>query len=109
MPGINKFSKSRTFLSWLSPFKKYNIDTNLHGEERAYVVTGEYEKVLPMDIYPVQLIKAIMVEDIDMIEKLGIYEVSCEDFALCDFICTSKIPVQEIIRYGLDLVRKENN
>ena len=108
-PGLNKFSASRTFLSWLSPSKKYNLDANLHGEERSYVMTGEYEKVLPMDIYPNQLIKAIMIEDIELMENLGIYEVSPEDFALCEFVCTSKIEVQKIIRHGLDLVRKENS
>ena len=81
----------------------------MHGEERAYVMTGEYEKVLPMDIYPTQLIKAIMIQDIEQMENLGIYEVSPEDFALCEFVCTSKIEVQSIIRYGLDLVRQENS
>ena len=109
LPGISKFSASRTFFSWLMPSKKYAIDTNMHGEERAYVVTGNYEKVLPMDIYPIQLIKAIMMEDIELMENLGIYEVSAEDFALCEFICTSKIEVQNIIQYGLDLMRKENS
>ena len=109
LPGINKFSASRTFLSWLSPSKRYNVNSNMNGEERAYVVTGSYEKVLPMDIYPMQLIKAIMIEDIEQMENLGIYEISPEDFALCEFVCTSKIEVQSIIRHGLDLVRKENS
>jgi Na+-transporting NADH:ubiquinone oxidoreductase subunit A len=81
----------------------------MHGEERAYVVTGAYEKVLPMDIFPLQLIKSIMIEDIELMENLGIYEVSPEDFALCEFVCTSKMEVQSIIRNGLDLVRKENS
>jgi Na+-transporting NADH:ubiquinone oxidoreductase subunit A len=81
----------------------------MHGEERAYVITGTYEKVFPMNIYPMQLIKAIMMEDIEMMENLGIYEVSPEDFALCEFVCTSKIEVQNIIREGLDLLRKENS
>ncbi len=106
-PGLKKFSASRTFFSWITPTKKYFIDTNLHGEERPFVVTGEYEKVFPMDIYPVQLLKAIMIEDIELMENLGIYEVVEEDFALCEFICTSKIPSQSIIRHGLELVRKE--
>lgn len=106
-PGLKKFSASRTFFSWITPAKKYFIDTNLHGEERPFVVTGEYEKVFPMDIYPVQLLKAIMIEDIELMENLGIYEVVEEDFALCEFICTSKIPSQSIIRHGLELVRKE--
>ncbi len=109
MPGMHKFSASKTFLSWLMPSKKYALDANMHGEERAYVMTGEYEKVLPMDIYPTHLIKAIMVEDIELMENLGIYEVAPEDFALCEFVCTSKIEVQSIIRHGLDLVRKENS
>ena len=109
LPGFDKFSASKTFFSWLNPSKKYTINSNMHGEERAYVVTGNYEKVLPMDIYPLQLIKAIMIEDIELMENLGIYEVSAEDFALCEFICTSKIEVQSIIRHGLDLVRKENS
>jgi Na+-transporting NADH:ubiquinone oxidoreductase subunit A len=109
MPGLDKFSASKTFFSWLSASKKYEINANMHGEERAYVMTGEYEKVLPMDIYPTQLIKAIMIEDIEQMEYLGIYEVSPEDLALCEFVCTSKIEVQSIIRHGLDLVRKENS
>jgi len=107
MPGFNKYSMSRAFFSWLKPHKEYNLDTNLHGEERPFVMTGQYEKVFPMDIYPVQLLKSILIEDIDMMEKLGIYEVVEEDFALCEFVCTSKIKSQEIIRRGLDLVRKE--
>ena len=108
LPGLNKFSMSKSYFSWLFPKRKYDIDTNMRGEERAYVVTGQYEKVLPMDIYPQQLIKAIMIEDIDLMEKLGLYEVGPEDLALCEFVCTSKIEVQSIIRYGLDLLRKEN-
>ena len=108
LPGFNKFSMSKSYFSWLFPKRKYNIDTNMRGEERAYVVTGQYEKVLPMDIYPQQLIKAIMIEDIDLMEKLGLYEVGPEDLALCEFVCTSKIEVQSIIRHGLDLLRKEN-
>ena len=108
-PGLDKFSISRTYFSWMNPTRKYDINANIHGEERAYVVTGQYEKVLPMDIYPVHLIKAIMIEDIELMENLGIYEVSAEDFALCEFVCTSKINVQDIIRHGLDLIRKENS
>ena len=107
--GFDKFSASRTFLSWLFPKKKFSLSANMHGEERAYVMTGEYEKVFPMDIYPTQLVKSIMMEDIELMEQLGIYEVVEEDFALCEFICTSKMPVQSIIRHGLDLIRKENN
>jgi Na+-transporting NADH:ubiquinone oxidoreductase subunit A len=93
----------------LTPSKKYTLNANMHGEERAYVMTGEYEKVLPMDIFPAHLIKACMIEDIELMENLGIYEVSPEDFALCEFVCTSKIEVQTIIRNALELVRKENS
>ena len=106
-PGFGKMSMSRTFFSWLTPQKKHDLSTNMHGEERPFVVTGEYEKVLPMDIYPVYLLKSILVEDLEMMENLGIYEVVEEDFALCEFICTSKIESQDIIRKGLDLIRKE--
>lgn len=107
LPGFHKFSLSRTFFSWLNPKKEFDISANMHGEERAYVVTGQYENVLPMDIYPQHLIKSIMVGDIELMENLGIYEVAEEDFALCEFSCTSKIPVQEILREGMDLVKKE--
>jgi Na+-transporting NADH:ubiquinone oxidoreductase subunit A len=107
LPGIGKYSTSHSFFSWFTPSKQYALDTNLKGGERAYVMTGEYEKVLPMDIYPVQLIKAILSENIDKMEQLGIYEVVEEDFALCEFVCTSKINVQEILRSGLNLMRKE--
>jgi Na+-transporting NADH:ubiquinone oxidoreductase subunit A len=106
-PGFSKFSVSRTFFSWLTPNKKHDLNTNLHGEERPFVVTGEYEKVFPMDIFPVLLLKSILIEDIEMMEKLGIYEVVEEDFALCEFVCTSKIESQDIIRRGLDIIRKE--
>lgn len=107
LPGIGKFSVSRTFFSWLQPKRKYRLDTNTHGGRRAYVMSGEYENVLPMDIYPVHLIKAILVEDIDLMENLGIYEVAEEDMALCEYVCTSKMPVQQILRQGLDMIRKE--
>lgn len=107
MPGINKFSFSKTFASTLIPKKSYKMDTNLHGGERAFVMTGQYEKVVPMDIYPMQLLKAILAEDIDMMENLGIYEIAEEDFALCEFICPSKIEIQSIVRKGLDLMIRE--
>ncbi|HTF31316.1 MAG TPA: Na(+)-translocating NADH-quinone reductase subunit A [Flavitalea sp.] len=106
-PGFDKLSMSRTFFSWITPQKKHDLTTNMHGEERPFVVTGEYEKVFPMDIYPVHLLKSILTEDLEMMENLGIYEVVEEDFALCEFVCTSKIESQDIIRKGLDLVRKE--
>ena len=109
LPGFNKFSLSRSFFSWLTPTKKYDISTNMRGEERAYVVTGQYDQVLPMDIFIQQLIKSIMIEDIEMMENLGIYELSPEDVALCEFVCTSKIEVQSLIRGGLDLLIKENS
>lgn len=107
MPGLKKFSNTRQFFSKLIPTKSYQLDTNYHGAERAYVMVGQYEKVFPFDIYPVYLIKAILANDIDKMEELGIYEVSSEDFALCDFVCTSKIETQEIVKNGLEMLRKE--
>lgn len=105
--GLKKFSVSRTFFSWLSKSKKYALNTNLNGEERAFVFSGQYEKVFPMDIYPVHLLKSILANDIEQMEALGIYEVAPEDFALCEFVCTSKINSQEIVRNGLDHLRNE--
>ncbi|MCF8369392.1 MAG: Na(+)-translocating NADH-quinone reductase subunit A [Bacteroidales bacterium] len=107
MPRFNKFSYSKTFFSWLTPGKKYRLDTNINGGHRAFVLTGEYEKVFPMNIYPMQLLKAIIVKDIDRMEQLGIYEVDEEDFALCEFIDASKTEMQAIVREGLDFIRKE--
>ena len=106
-PGADKFSFYRTFLSSLLPSKSFSIDTNLHGGERAFVLTGQYEKVVPMDIYPMNLFKAILAEDIDLMENLGIYEIAEEDVALCEFICPSKTEIQYIVRKGLDLMKKE--
>lgn len=106
-PSYARPSISKTFLSYLNPNKVYKVNTNQHGEERAYVVTGEYEKVLPMDVMPVQLIKSILASDLENMESLGLLEVLEEDFALCEFVCTSKFPVQEIIRKGLDLLERE--
>ncbi len=100
-------SNSRTSLTWMFPKKKFEVNTNLHGEERALVVTGEMEEVMPMDIYPMQLLKACMAADIEKMENLGIYEVAPEDFALVDYVNTSKIEAQEIIRLGLDLMITE--
>ena len=109
MPGVRKFSFSKTFFSGFMPkLMRWKFDTNFHGEERPFVVTGEFEKVFPFDIYPMQLIKACLVGDIDLMENLGIYEVEPEDFALCEFIDTSKTDIQAIIRNGLELARKEN-
>jgi Na+-transporting NADH:ubiquinone oxidoreductase subunit A len=106
-PGFGKWSISRTFFSWLNPKQEYNLSTNLRGGHRPFVVTGQYDKVVPMDILPVHLIKAIIIEDIDLMEQLGIYEVAEEDLALCEVVCTSKTEVQKIVRKGLDMVRKE--
>lgn len=106
-PGLGKFSFSHTFFSWLWPNRKYRLDTNLHGATRAFVMTGQFERVFPMDIYPLQLIKAILIKDIDLMENLGIYEVDEEDFALCEYIDTSKTEIQSIVREGLDLMRQE--
>jgi Na+-transporting NADH:ubiquinone oxidoreductase subunit A len=103
----NIHSTSRTSLSWLFPKKKYDLNTNLNGEERALVVTGEMEDVLPMDIYPMQLLKACIAGDIEKMENLGIYEVAPEDFALIDYVNTSKLESQDIIRLGLDLMITE--
>jgi Na+-transporting NADH:ubiquinone oxidoreductase subunit A len=106
-PGAAKYSFYRAFLSSLLPLKSFTVDTNLHGGERAFVLTGQYEKVMPMDIYPMQLFKAILAEDIDLMENLGIYEIAEEDVALCEFICPSKTEIQSIVRKGLDLMIKE--
>ena len=106
---LNKFSASRLFPSFLCPKKHYTLDTNYHGERRAFVVTGQYEKVFPMDIYPVYLLKAVLAQDIDRMEQLGIYEVLPEDMALCEFVCTSKTPVQKILSDGIELMMKETN
>jgi len=107
LPGFNKFSFSKTFLSWMFPNRKYRLDTNLHGGHRSLVMTGKYEQVFPFDIYPMTLLKAIMVEDIDAMENLGIYEIDAEDFALCEVIDTSKTEMQTIVRKGLELMRQE--
>lgn len=109
VPGFNKFSASKLFPSFLCPKKRYTLDTNYHGERRAFVVTGQYEKVFPMDIYPVYLLKACLAQDIDKMEQLGIYEVAPEDMALCEFVCTSKTPVQQILSDGIELMMKETN
>lgn len=107
-PRLNKFSVSRSYFSWLmGKSKEYVFDTNINGGERAFIMSGEYDKVFPMDIYPEYLVKAIMAKDIDKMEQLGIYEVAPEDFALCEFVCTSKIETQRIVREGLDYLRKE--
>lgn len=100
-------SASKTSFAGLFSGKKFAPTTNLNGEERALVVTGEMEKVMPLDIYPMQLLKACLANDIDKMESLGIYEVSPEDFALIDYTNTSKLEAQDIIRQALDLMIKE--
>ncbi len=107
MPRLKKFSVSRAYFSWLCPKKAYDLDTNLNGGERPFVVTGLYEQYLPMDIYPMYLLKACLAGDIDKMENLGIYEVIEEDFALCEFVDPSKIEIQQIIRDGINLMIKE--
>ncbi|NNM24336.1 MAG: Na(+)-translocating NADH-quinone reductase subunit A [Flavobacteriaceae bacterium] len=107
-PIFNKISPSRALtFSWMFPKKRYDLDTNTNGEHRAFVVTGNYEEVFPLDIYPMQILKACMVQDLDAMEALGMYEVAPEDFSLTEFVCVSKQPHQKIIREGLDLMYKE--
>lgn len=107
-PVFDKVSASRALtFSWLMPNKKFDLDTNTNGEHRAFVVTGSYEEVFPLDIYPMQTLKACMYNDLDEMEALGMYEVAPEDFALTEFVCVSKQPHQKIIRDGLDLMIKE--
>ncbi|MEG0808068.1 MAG: Na(+)-translocating NADH-quinone reductase subunit A [Alistipes sp.] len=107
LPRFNKFSVSKAYFSWICPHKDYALDTNLNGGERPFVVTGLYEQYLPMDIYPMYLLKACLAGDIDKMENLGIYEVTEEDFALCEFVDPSKIAIQQIIRDGINLMIKE--
>lgn len=100
-------SMSHTSFSWLNRKKKHVVNTNMNGEERALVVSGEMERVMPLDIYPMQLIKACMTGNVEQMENLGIYEVAPEDFALIDYTNTSKLEAQEVIRLGLDLMITE--
>ncbi|CDF78204.1 Na(+)-translocating NADH-quinone reductase, subunit A [Formosa agariphila KMM 3901] len=107
-PVFNKVSTSRAMtFSWLSPNKKFDLNTNTNGEHRAFVLTGNYEKVFPLDIFPLQILKSCMYTDLDEMEALGMYEVAPEDFALTEFVCVSKQPHQDIIRKGLDVMIKE--
>ncbi len=105
--GMNANSFWPIFLSKLTPKKKLSPTTDMNGEERAFVSTGKYEKVLPMDVLPVHLCKAILVEDIELMEQLGIYEVDAEDLALCSYICPSKIEFGDIILKGIETMEKE--
>ena len=107
-PIFNKISNSRALtFSWLTPNKKFDLNTNTNGEHRAFVMTGSYEQVFPLDIYPMQILKACLYKDLDEMEALGMYEVAPEDFALTEFVCVSKQPHQQIIREGLDLMLEE--
>ncbi len=107
-PIFDKISTSRALtFSWLMPNKKFDLNTNTNGEHRAFVVTGSYEEVFPLDIFPMRILKACMYKDLDEMEALGMYEVAPEDFALTEFVCVSKQPHQDIIRKGLDLMKKE--
>ncbi len=99
---------SKTFPNFLYPNLKFDGDTNAHGEKRAFVMSGQYEQVLPMKIYPQHLMKAIMSGDFEQMEGLGIYELSEEDLALCEFTCTSKMPLQSILRDGLDMLQEQS-
>lgn len=110
LPGFGKFSMSRSFFSWLAPkTKEYVLDARLQGGVRAMIMSGEYDKVFPLDIYPEYLLKSIIAFDITDMENRGIYEVAPEDFALCEFVDTSKMPLQQIVRQGLDELYKEMN
>jgi len=108
LPRLNQFSVNRSYFSWLFGKKSYALDARIKGGERHMIMSGEYDKVLPMDIYGEYLIKAIIAGDIDRQEALGIYEVSPEDFALAEFVDSSKLELQRIVREGLNILRKEN-
>lgn len=109
MPRLKQYSASRSYFSWLTRKKEYALDSRIKGGRRNMIMSGEYDKVLPMDIYAEYLVKAVIVGDIDKMEALGIYEVSPEDFALPEFVDSSKLELQSIIRKGLDMLRKENS
>ena len=111
MPRFNKFSASRLYFSSILQKvfgkKDFEYDARVLGGERAIIMSGEYDKVLPMDILPEFLFKAMMTGNIDKMEALGAYEIAPEDVALCEFVCTSKLPLQQIVRESLDNMRKE--
>ena len=107
MPRLNKFSASNMFFTKLLPRKKFKYDARLLGGPRAIIMSGEWDKVFPMDILPEQLIKAMIAKNIDRMENLGAYEVAPEDFALCEFVDTSKLPLQAIVREALDVLKQE--
>ena len=106
-PRLQQFSASHTYFSWLNKKKEYVLDARIKGGERHMIMSEEYDNVFPMDILPEYLIKAVIAGDIDRMEALGIYEVAPEDFALCEFVCSSKMKLQSIIRQGLDMIRSE--
>lgn len=109
LPRLNQFSVSRSYFSWLlGKNKEYVLDARVKGGERHMIMSGEYDKVLPMDIYAEYLVKAVIAGDIDKMEQLGVYEVAPEDFALAEFVDSSKLELQHIMRKGLDMLRKEN-
>ena len=109
MPRTKEFSANRSYFSWLAgKAKEYVLDARVKGGERHMIMSGEYDSVLPMDIYAEFLIKAIIAGDIDKMEQLGIYEVAPEDFAVAEFVDSSKLELQRIVREGLDMLRKEN-
>ena len=111
MPRFNKFSNTNLFFTkiqkMLCPKKQYEFDARICGGERAFIMSGEYDRVFPMDIMPEQLVKAMIAKNLDKMEQLGAYEVAPEDFALCEFVCTSKIETQRIVREALNYMRKE--
>ncbi len=106
-PGFNKYSVHNTVMSKFFARKPWRLDARINGGVRAFVTSGEYEKVFPMDILPEFLLKSMIVKDIDKMEQLGVYEVAPEDFALCEVVCTSKIDSQAIVREALDLLIEE--
>ncbi|MGM9717927.1 MAG: Na(+)-translocating NADH-quinone reductase subunit A [Prevotella sp.] len=109
MPRFNQYSQNRSYFSWLFGGKKYALDARVKGGQRHMIMSGEYDSVIPMDIYAEYLVKAIIAGNIDRMEQLGIYEVSPEDFALAEFVDSSKLELQRIVREGLDMLRKENS
>lgn len=109
LPGLKKWSTSRTFLSWLTPKRTYNVNTSLHGGRRAIMMTDVYDKVFPLDLMPLQLLKACEIKDIEQMEALGIHEVDSEDFALCELVCPSKKEWQQIVEEALHECRMMND
>ena len=110
LPRLKEFSMSRSYFSWLMPkSKEYELDARIKGGRRAMIMSGEYDRVFPMDIYPEFLLKSIIAFNINDMEARGIYEVAPEDFSVCEFVDTSKLPLQQIVRQGLDELYKEMN